>query len=149
MPWSAPGPGAPPNAGFSSGTPWIALNPNHPQINAEQAVADPGSVFHYYRRLIALRRTHQVIVHGRHELLVPDHPQLYAYLRRLVHADGRVERLLVLCNFGATPVELDLPAELAGTSAELLIGNLADVADDALNRRPLRGWEARVLRLLA
>ncbi|MEY4750181.1 MAG: hypothetical protein RIQ60_2395 [Pseudomonadota bacterium] len=151
MPWSAPGPLAPANAGFSSGTPWIALNPNHAQINAEQALADPDSVFHYYRRLIALRRAHPVIVHGRHELLAPDHAQLYAYLRSLARADGHVERLLVLCNFGATPVVPELAPTLAAARAELLISNYAqDVAGDAsdLLRHTLRGWECRALRLV-
>jgi oligo-1,6-glucosidase len=144
MPWT-PGP----NGGFSSAAPWIALNPNLDHINAEQALADPDSVLHYYRRLIELRRAHPVIVHGRYELLAPEHPQLYAYTRSLAQADGHVARLLVLCNFSAAPVLLDLPADLATARAELLIGNLADPADDDLTRRPLRAWEARVLRLLA
>ena len=53
------------NAGFTSGTPWIKVNPNYTAINAAQALADPHSVFHYYRQLIRLRRANPVIVYGR------------------------------------------------------------------------------------
>ena len=85
-----------PNAGFTEGTPWLGVNPNHDGINAEQALADPDSIFHYYRRLIALRQEHPIIVHGRYELLLPEHEHIYAYLR-----SWQGERLLVLLNFSA------------------------------------------------
>ncbi len=133
------------HAGFTTGTPWMALNPNYPQINAEQALADPGSVFHYYQRLIALRKAHPVIVQGRYDLLLPDHPHLYAYTRTL--AD---ERLLVLCNFSAAPQAFSLPAEVPGHATELLMGNYDDTsAADDLRALTLRPYEARVLRLAA
>jgi oligo-1,6-glucosidase len=124
--------------GFTSGTPWIALNPNHTRVHAEEALADPDSVFHHYRRLIALRRQHPVIVHGRYELLLPEHPHLYAYTRTLGD-----ERLLVLCNFSAEPQTLVLPADLPLGHAELLIGNHSDAGP----ADTLRPFEARVLRL--
>lgn len=65
------------NAGFSSGAPWLKLNPNYPAINAAEALADPNSVFHYYRQLIRLRKAHPVIVYGTYELLLAEHPELY------------------------------------------------------------------------
>jgi oligo-1,6-glucosidase len=126
--------------GFTSGTPWIALNPNHTRIHAEEALADPDSVFHHYRRLIALRRQHPVIVNGRYELLLPEHPHLYAYTRTLGD-----ERLLVLCNFSADPQTLVLPADLPLGHTELLIGNYSDAGP----ADTLRPYEARVLRLHA
>lgn len=131
-----------PNAGFTSGTPWIRLNPNHREVNAAQALADPDSVFHYYRRLIALRKSNPVIVHGRYDLLLAEHLQIYAYTRTL-----GAERLLVVCNFsGDTPV-FSLPADIAFGSAELVIANI-DVPPGAdLRALPLRPWEARVYRL--
>ncbi|MEU0238689.1 alpha-glucosidase [Nocardiopsis sp. NPDC006198] len=127
---------ASPNAGFTTGTPWIGVNPNHVEINAEAAVADQGSVFHYYRRLIALRKEHPVIVHGRFEPLAEEDPAVYAYTRTL---DDRV--LTVLVNWGADTAPLDLDPKVAGRDPERLIGNYPE--EDGLFA-PLRPWEARV-----
>ncbi|MBL8348728.1 MAG: alpha-glucosidase [Burkholderiaceae bacterium] len=130
---------ATPNAGFSSGRPWIAVNPNCSDVNAAQALADPDSVFHHYRRLIELRRRHPVIVHGRHALLLPDDPQVYAYTRTL---GGQT--LLVVCNFGDQSPSFSWPAPLRGSRASLLIANLA-VAEPAVAADfTLRPYEARV-----
>jgi len=72
-----------PQAGFTTGTPWIGVNPNCRDINVKQAMADPDSIFHYYRRLIALRKQHDIMVYGEFVPLMEDHPQIYAYLRVL------------------------------------------------------------------
>ena len=82
------------HAGFTSGEPWIPVNPNFTEINAEAAVADPDSVFHHYRRLIELRHDEPVVAHGDFTMLLPDDERVYAFTRRL----GDVE-LLVLGNF--------------------------------------------------
>lgn len=65
-----------PNAGFSTGTPWIAVDPNYPKINVEKNLRDPNAIFGYYRRLIQLRKEHRVIVNGSCDLLAGDHPEL-------------------------------------------------------------------------
>ncbi len=80
-------------AGFSTGLPWLVVNPNHAQINAEQPIADPDSVFHHYRRLIELRHAEPAIAHGDFTMVLPEHERIYAFTRRL----GDVE-LLVLGN---------------------------------------------------
>lgn len=113
MPWRHA-----PHGGFTTGTPWLAVNPNHHEINAEDALADPDSVFHYYRALIALRKQWPVLVQGRYELWLPDHPQVYAYTRTL--AD---DVLLVLTNWSAEPQPLTLPTALSAHKTERLIGN--------------------------
>ena len=74
---------AAPHAGFTTGTPWIAVNPNHTEINAEAARADPDSVFHHYRRLIELRHAEPVVAHGDFTMLLPDDERVYAFTRRL------------------------------------------------------------------
>jgi oligo-1,6-glucosidase len=130
------------NAGFTTGVPWIKVNPNYTEINAAQALGDPASIFHYYRRLIRLRRENPVIVHGRYDLLLPDHPQIYAFTRAL---DG--DRLLVLLNFSREPAEFSLPAEVAFERAALLIANYAVDPAESPRRVALRPWEARVYRL--
>jgi oligo-1,6-glucosidase len=120
-------------AGFTTRTPWLAVNPNHAQINAAAAVADPGSVFHHYRRLIELRHTVPAVVDGDFTLLAPDDEHVYAFTRR--HAGTE---LLVLGNFSRATVTADVPAEWAG--AELLLSNYADAPGDL----SLRPWEARI-----
>lgn len=91
-----------PQAGFSTATPWLAVHPNHAEVNAEAARADGDSVFHHMRQLIALRRSLPVLVQGRFELLWPEHPQVFAYRRQLADAE-----LLVVCSFSRTPLVLD------------------------------------------
>src|SRR5215218_3714205 len=120
-------------AGFTAGTPWIPVNPNHAQINAAAAVADPDSVFHHYRRLIELRHAEPVVAHGDFAMLLPDDERVYAFTRRLAATE-----LLVLANFSAEPA----PVALAEADGELVLGNYAD-AGEPLTLRP---WEARVLR---
>ncbi|NMG75939.1 glycoside hydrolase family 13 protein [Aromatoleum diolicum] len=106
------------NAGFSSGQPWLKVNPNYCEINAAAALADRDSIFHHYRRLIALRKAHPAIVHGDYRPLFEAHPQVFAYERRLGD-----ERIVVINNFTAQPVELELPAGLRGIPGKCLVSN--------------------------
>jgi oligo-1,6-glucosidase len=128
------------NAGFTTGTPWIPVNPNHVEINAADQWRDPGSVLHHYRALIALRHAEPAVVHGDFTMLVPEHPVVYAFTRRL---DG-VE-LLVLANFSADPVDVPLPDAASWDAAELLSTSVPE-PPSAPGSAPLRGWEARLLR---
>ena len=91
------------NAGFSAGTPWIAVNPNYPEINAKKELADPDSVFCYYQKLIRLRHENPVIVYGVFSPLMMDSETVYAYERTL---DGQT--LTVACNWTDTEQECSL-----------------------------------------
>ena len=71
------------NAGFTEGTPWINVNPNYKEINAKAETADPNSVFHYYKKLIALRKENPIMVYGKYELLLEDSEELYVYTRTM------------------------------------------------------------------
>ena len=104
------------NAGFTTGTPWIMVNPNYKEINAEAQRKDPDSVFHYYRKLIALRKQEPVMVYGSYELLEKDSECLYVYTRTL----GQ-EKLLVICNFTEQETDYAIPGEFA--QGTILIGN--------------------------
>lgn len=106
------------NAGFSSGKPWLKVNPNYREINAAAALADPDSIFHHYRRLIALRKERPVIVYGDYRPLFEAHPQVFAYERRL-----GAERIVVINNFTSDPLELELPPDLCGIEGECLVSN--------------------------
>jgi oligo-1,6-glucosidase len=123
------------HAGFTTGTPWLAVNPNHAEINAESERADPDSVFHHYRRLIELRHTEPAVAHGDFTMLMHDDERVYAFTRRL----GDVE-LLVLGNFTGAPADAPLARDWAG--AELLLSNCPAPSDHGT----LQPWEARVYR---
>lgn len=116
MQWSSA-----PNAGFTSGMPWLKPAANYPEINAEAALADQNSVFWHYRDLIALRKAHSIFTQGDYQELLTGHPQIWAYARR---ANGQT--LLVVSNFYGEPVEFALPAELQSGQGRLLLGNYPD-----------------------
>jgi oligo-1,6-glucosidase len=129
---------ASPNAGFTTGTPWIAVNPNSTEINAAAAAEDPDSVFHHYRRLIELRRTEPAVAHGDFTMRMPGDERVYAFTRRL----GDVE-LFVLGNFSGEPAPA--PEAVAWADAELLLGNCPPPASPT-EHGTLHPWEARVYR---
>jgi oligo-1,6-glucosidase len=129
---------ASPHAGFTTGTPWIAVNPNYTEVNAEAAVADPDSVFHHYRRLIELRHAEPAVAHGDFTMRMPDDERVYAFTRRL----GGVE-LFVLGNFSGEPAPAPEAVEWAGD--ELVIGNCPPPGS-AAEHGTLQPWEARVYR---
>ena len=119
-----------PNAGFTTGKPWLAVNPNYVKVNAAEQMARPDSVFHYYRKLIELRHTHDVIVYGTYDLLLPEDPDLYVYTRTLGD-----QKLLVVCNLSENEREFDAASvSPAFAEGEVLIRNVAghDVRDGRL-----------------
>ncbi len=128
---------ASPHAGFTTGRPWLAVNPNHDEINAAVQQDDPDSTYHYYRRLIELRHTEPTVVHGDFTMLLPHDERLYAFTRRL----GATE-LLVIGNFTDQPVRADLQDAAAWSSAELLLTNHA-TPPTGLTLAP---WQAVVYR---
>src|SRR6478735_2197710 len=125
------------HAGFTTGAPWIAVNPNANHINAAAQVDDPDSVYTFYRKVIALRHAEPVVSHGNFTMLLPDDPHVYAFTRALTvpgsavssgsPADGPTEgagipELLVLGNYSGEERDADLGDEAWG-DAELVLGN--------------------------
>ena len=104
-----------PAAGFTTGTPWIEVNPNHETVNVAADRADPEGVFATYRKLIALRRELPVIVQGRFVPFVREHPHVFAYVRA---TDD--DRIVVITNFSAGTVTFDAPDALVGEGACLV-----------------------------
>ena len=120
--------------GFTTGTPWMPVNPNYREINARAALEDPDSVFYFYQKLIALRKSCPVIVHGEYRLLLPDSEELFVYERRLGD-----ERLLTACNFTDRDVEFVMPKEFEG--GKCLIANYKEPGEAGR----LRPYEAVVM----
>ena len=109
-------------AGFTTGDPWMPINPNYVTINAEAALADENSVFYYYKKLIALRKTYGIFGDGDFRLLLPEDEKIFAYTR-----DTEEAHLLVVCNFTGEQLDFEVPERFRG--AELLISNCTDLTD--------------------
>lgn len=122
--------------GFTSGEPWIRINSNYKEINAAQQLGDPASVFHYYQKLIRLRKEKDIIVYGDFEALCRDDDKIFAYTRKLDQ-----KKLLTVCNFSDQDAEMEIPEEFAG--AQCLITNLGRTVFD--RNSVLRPYEAFVL----
>jgi oligo-1,6-glucosidase len=126
------------HAGFTAGEPWIPVNPNHAEINAEAAIADPDSVFHHYRKLIELRHAEPAVAHGDFTMLLEDDPRVYAYTR-----EHEGTELLVLVNVSGEPAgAAGIPDADAWAGAELVLTN----AEPEPRGLELGAWEARVYR---
>lgn len=122
--------------GFTTGTPWFTVNPNYKVINAKSQMSDENSIFHYYKRLIALRHEKKIIVYGDFKLWMEDSEEVFAYIRTLGD-----EKLLVLNNFTAHDVSFKLPEDFDG-KADIWIGNYQGEMPGRL-----RPYEARVYHL--
>lgn len=131
MQWSAA-----PYGGFSTGVPWIEVNPNYPTINAEREMTDEKSIWNHYRKLIALRKRHPVIVYGIYQSWLDSHADVFVYSRTL---DG--ERLVVVANFRAREVPVELPSELR-MPGECLISNYepVDRLGESLTLKPYEAF---------
>ena len=129
-------------AGFTTGTPWIKVNPNYKEINVAQALADPDSVIHYYKKLIQLRKENPIMVYGTYDLILDDHEEIYAFTRTL-----NDERLLVILNFSENTPEFNMPENITYSASDLLISNYKVDSSDDIHKFTLRSYEARVYRL--
>ena len=129
------------NAGFTSGTPWIMVNPNYQTINAEAELQDPDSVFHHYQKLISLRRHSpwsDLIVYGHYRLLAPEDPNVYSYIR-----ESDAGKLLIVCNLSPEPVSFRIPEDVLWSEAVPIVGSAS------LGRiLKLQPWQAEVWSLV-
>ncbi|MBX0357596.1 alpha-glucosidase [Halobacillus sp. Nhm2S1] len=126
------------NGGFTDGTPWIQVNPNYGEINAEQALADENSVFYFYQQLIRLRKEIDLITDGRFELLMREDPNVFAYKR--VGDEGS---LLVVCNFSSEEVAIDEEVLKEIEAKPIVITN----EPESSNRTALAPYEGTVYRV--
>ncbi|MBC1976314.1 alpha-glucosidase [Listeria booriae] len=116
------------NAGFTTGTPWLKVNPRYVEINSEAALQDDDSIFYYYQTLIRLRKEIPAIVYGSFKLLLPKHEAIFSYERQL---DG--EKLVTICNFSAEAQRIEDEQLLTDIArGQVLITNLEDTDSNVL-----------------
>lgn len=127
------------NAGFTTGEPWIKLNPNYSKINAESQINDEDSIFNYYKKLIKIRKNNKVVVYGDYDLILDDSEEIYAYVRILDD-----EKLLVICNFTSNNTKFELPNNINSNYKKILIANYEDCKEKTLKDINLRPYECRV-----
>lgn len=119
------------NAGFTTGKPWLRINPDYKTVNAKDAAGRDDSVYAYYKKLISLRKNSDLIVYGDYELLWPDSDEVFAYTRTLGD-----EKLFVACNFTDHDIDISLPDGFR--DGTVIIGNYPDVSV----KEVLRPYEA-------
>ena len=120
-------------AGFTSGEPWMRINPNYKEINAQAQVEDKNSIFHCYKTLVEFRKKYPVFVDGSFEMLLEKDENIFAYTR-----DNADAQLLVVCNFYGKTIAF--PNEIQKDVMELLLCNYGDIS----NPSKLRPYEARM-----
>ncbi len=125
------------NAGFTTGQPWLKVNPNYVMLNVAAQEKDPYSVLQYFRKIVQLRKGSPTLIYGKYTLLDAGNPDVYAYTR-----EGEGKKLLVLLNFRATPATVQPGLDIS--RARVLIGNYPASAVPSLSLRP---YEAVVLEL--
>ena len=129
------------NAGFTtrSARPWLAVNPNYSQINAERELADPDSVYRYFAQMIALHKRTPALIYGDYKDLDPTNLTIYAYTRILGE-----EKYLIVLNFSEKPVRYTLPGNLQ--TGSLVVRNQPGPREEHATSLDLKGWDARIYR---
>lgn len=126
------------NAGFTTGTPWLKVNPNYQTINAEAQEKDPNSTLNYFKKLVKLRKQEPAFVYGTYTLLDKENPNVYAYTREL---NGK--KLLVLLNF--SDKEATYNTGFLTLKSKIILGNYQDLINTKTNM--LRPYEAKIIEL--
>jgi glycosidase len=127
-----------PEAGFTTGTPWLPVNNNYADINVAESLQNPNSIYHFYREMIEVRKDSETLIYGSYELIEEEHASVYAYLRH-----GQEEDYLVVVNM------FDQHEEMYFSEYEidsLILANY-EVMDDLANEFTLRPYEARLYKL--
>lgn len=128
------------NAGFTTGKPWLKVNPNYKEINVGRSIETPDSIYHYYRKLIQLRKEQPALIYGSYDLVLAEHDLIYAYTRT-----WKDDQFLIMTNLIPQEAQFNLSSTLKGKSANILLSNYAK-AERKLEAI-LKPYEARVYQL--
>jgi len=131
------------NAGFTTGKPWIKVNPKYTDINLEKDMKDPDSIFAYYKKAIALRKEHPAIIEGNLKFHLENDPQIIMYTR-----ECEKETLLVIVNLSDNNAKLDIPEEIKSNKWERLITNRENLAPSLDGNTDVLPWNVEVYKKL-
>ncbi|MFD0828302.1 glycoside hydrolase family 13 protein [Neobacillus sp. M.A.Huq-85] len=137
MQWSAEQ-----NAGFSTGTPWMKVNPNYSEINVADQEKNPDSVLNFYKKMIQLKKANEVFTYGMYELLLAEDPQIFAYTRTLSQ-----DRVIVMANLSERPASISEGIGIVFDHKNLLLKNYEIEKHEPTERITLKPYETRVYRL--
>ena len=129
------------NGGFTTGTPWLAVNPNYQTINVEAQEEDPDSILNFYKEMIALRKSEDIFVYGTDDVVFEDHQEIYAYTRTLGE-----KRVLILCNLTNKQTSINLEKITVSTD-QLLLSNIPVEEHESIQELTLKPFEARIYSL--
>lgn len=129
------------NAGFTTGNPWMKVNPNHPQINVEAQLGDPNSILNFYKKMIRLKKENELFTYGTYDLLMEYDEQIYAYTRTLDQ-----ERVIIITNLSIHEAKLTLE-DFSFSTDNLLLSNYKVEEHHDLTEFRLRPYEARVYKV--
>jgi alpha-glucosidase len=127
-----------PNAGFTTGNPWLGMNPNYTNVNVDQQLNDPRSILHFYKKMIEMKKKHEIFTYGTYDLVLDDHDQIYAYTRTMDK-----EQAVVISNLSSEPAAIDFdgfPLE----SSKLLLNNYEVEEHGPGTALTLKPYETRV-----
>ena len=127
------------NAGFTTGKPWLAINPNYKEINAKKSLEDKNSIFYHYKKLIEIRKNNDTIIYGDYKLLCPEDKNIFAYTREL---NG--DKILVVCNFYEDTANFRFDEDF--NFAQVLLSNYDD-SSTLIEKLNLRPYEAIMYRV--
>jgi alpha-glucosidase len=127
-------------AGFTTGSPWLKINPNYKEINVEAQKLDSSSIFNFYKKMIKLKKVNKIFTYGIYDLLCEEDPQIYAYTR--TH-EG--EKIIIMANLSDQPAEMVVEGFLDYN--QLLLNNYVVSKHEPVQELTLQPYETRVYRL--
>ncbi|WP_409252858.1 glycoside hydrolase family 13 protein [Bacillus sp. SCS-153A] len=137
MQWSAE-----PNAGFTTGTPWLGVNQNYKNINVEKQLGDKNSILHFYKNMIKMKKENEVFSYGTYDLILDEHPQIYGYTRTLDD-----EKVVVFSNLTGEHAAWEEDLDFSVEGSDLLLSNYEVADHGAVKQLELKPYETRVYRI--
>jgi len=130
------------NAGFTTGKPWINVNPNFKQVNVAIEEQDAKSELSYFKRIVALRKSSPVLIYGDYEVYDIENPDVYCYVRT-----EQKDKVLVLLNFSTKNLNYSLDKSIDASNAKMLINNYDVITAVNQNSVQLKPWQALIFKL--
>ncbi len=131
------------NAGFSTGKPWMEVNPDYKKINVLQQEKDPWSILNFFRKLVKLRKENPALIYGKYELFDKENPTIYAYSRTL---DS--EQFLIVLNFSSVGQYYITPVEMQQKQLKVVIDNYGNTEWRNTTQIGLKPYEAVIFKAI-